>query len=221
MVYREERRPHEVLSDTILALCMLELARQHGSEGDRLKAMKMLFLAEYEMFGERIKGLNMRFYRHQLGPYADEAQEAWDTLAARGLIIQPAEVLEQLTVTEQGNVLAGEFFADVLQMGSNQRVGKTLLDVAEAYGAKSTEDILDAVYKMRVETLEAPGRRQRIKAITQGTFTRLIEEEEAALALQLPEEWIGTLAIEFNEEHRALLEQAVEDLNAGRISRVA
>lgn len=217
MVYRTRRTTDEVQGDNILALCMLYLSREHGREGDKLKAMKMLFLAAYDMFRDQTKALNMRFYRYEKGPYSTQAQRAWEALGDAGFLIPPRTAFDQLHLTNEGVQLATEFYEDALSAESNKPVRDCLVGVAQEYGPYPTRRIMDDVYKMRVETVEKPGEPRRIKDIQHGTFTYLIEPEGAATALDIGEGWLTTLAIEFSPRHRAGMAAAMEDLATGRV----
>ncbi len=217
MAYRTRRTTDEVLGDNILALCMLYLSREHGREGDKLKAMKMLFLAAYDMFRDQTKALNIRFYRYEKGPYSTEAQGAWEASGDAGFLIRPRTAFDQLHLTNEGVQLAREFYGDALSTGPNKAIRDCLLGVAEEYGDCRTSRIMEDVYEMRVETVEKPGEPRRIRDIQHGTFTHLIESEDAVTALDIGEGWLTTLAIEFSPRHRAGMAAAMEDLAAGRV----
>ena len=194
-----ERTSEEVIHDTILALCMLWLSREQkgGSEGDKWKAMKMLFVAEYEMFVDGIKAFNMRFYRHQQGPYSDEAETAWNTLAERDLLVLPQRSQDQFAITDDGAELASEFMAEVLRPSPpNDVIADKLIKTAEKYGRVAGVQVKEDVYGMRVRTLENQQSHRTVRNIPYNeTFTRPLDPDEAARSLLVPEDWHDTLSI--------------------------
>lgn len=201
MSYRTDRTPQEILTDNILALSMLELSRQYGTEGDRVKAMKMLFLAAYDMFRDNVKALNMRFYRHQRGPYSDEARQAWEWLSAAGLLIQPGTDVDEFEVTEEGVSLADEFIRGVLSSEHNEPIRDYFEGVAVRYAAWEQPDLVRHVYNMVVRLADSGGRPRRLGAVKRGTFTHVIERTDAVLALEMDEDWHDTLEILSSPEY--------------------
>ena len=67
---REIRNPHEILIDKALLLVLMDLSADNDDSliGDRLKCMKLPYLAANDMFEKRKKGFSLRYFRDQRGP---------------------------------------------------------------------------------------------------------------------------------------------------------
>src|SRR3972149_10600872 len=86
---REERTRGEILADEALILALYPLTQVEARTpevGDRLKAMKLVFLANHSMLQRRVKGLNCTFYRWNYGPLSNEVYGAWARLIHAGLM---------------------------------------------------------------------------------------------------------------------------------------
>src|SRR5690348_7974218 len=80
MEMRRERSDIERVADNAVLLSAWALAQQKaGTEalGDRLKLMKLAFLTAYPLYWDRIKALNLRFYRYTYGPYTEQVTDNW------------------------------------------------------------------------------------------------------------------------------------------------
>src|SRR3972149_9168332 len=110
---REERTHEEILADEALILALYHLTQVEARTpevGDRLKAMKLVFLANHSMLQRRAKGLNCTFYRWNYGPLSNEVYGAWTRLIQAGLLQEE----ERISVTPRGSDLAGAFIREVV-----------------------------------------------------------------------------------------------------------
>ena len=133
---REERTHDEELTDEALILALYDPVQRRTGEaavGDRLKAMKLVFLANYAMFSERMKGLNCTFYRWDYGPMSNDVYAAWQRLQRAGLLDEE----ECIRVTERGAELASAFIRDVLQSEENRPFLRCLEETARQWARKS------------------------------------------------------------------------------------
>src|SRR5690349_20349629 len=131
---RRERTDYERLTDNAVLLSLWARAQQRSGKeaaGDRLKLMKLAYLAAYPLFRDRIKALNLRFFRWKWGPMADQVYDTWADLSARSLLVDD----ELIVVTEEGMRLADAFTREVLGLKQNAHVMRTLDTVVEQYAA--------------------------------------------------------------------------------------
>src|SRR5437763_296743 len=105
---RHERTEDERLADNALLLTLWAEAQKRGpreTAGDRLKLMKLAFLAAYPLHLDGVKALNLAFYRYTHGPMASQVYDVWDDLIASRLLLEE----EEFTVTAEGLRLAERF----------------------------------------------------------------------------------------------------------------
>jgi hypothetical protein len=214
---RRERTDYERLTDNAVLLSLWARAQERSGQepaGDRLKLMKLAFLAAYALFRDRVKALNLRFFRGKWGPMADQVCDTWADLSARSLLVDD----ELFVVTEEGIRLADSFTGEVLGLKQNAHVLRTLDAVVEKYAALDTAKLLDEVYSMHCYTLESPGRKHRVSAVGEGReFTRLLEEDEAEETLHVPPGWQITLELTFHPDALRNLQRGIDDIQAGRV----
>jgi uncharacterized protein YwgA len=214
---RRERYDYERLSDNAMLLSLWAQAQKYtGTEtvGDRLKLMKLAFLAAYRLYLDRVKAFNLRFYRYTHGPYTGQVSDNWADLGAFGLLVED----ELFNVTEEGMRLAEHFTQEVLGLEENKPIRHVLDSVIEEFAGLDTNHLLDKVYAMRCYTLDSPGRARSIKAIPQGrVFTNILEEEEAEEILVIPPGWQITLELTFHPDALRNLQRGIEDAHAGRL----
>ncbi len=215
---RETRTAEEKLIDDALSLVLLSKAQESTSEqdaiGNRIKVMKLLFLAGEAMFSERAKGLNFCFYRYTRGPFSKEVEESWDELKQSGHLWED----EEFQVTDSGRELARAFEEDVLKDPSNKLFFDVIDGIATKHGASDQDELLDLVYRMTVS--DVTGKSIRINDAPMGTqFTLVLEPEEASTVLSIEEGWIDTLLVELNRERRESLAHAISGVRDGRTRR--
>jgi hypothetical protein len=214
---RYERTDLERLTDNAVLLSLWAKAQEQapdGAAGDRLKLMKLAFLAAYPLYVDRVKALNLRFFRWKKGPMADQVYDTWDDLVARRFLLDE----EEFIVSDEGVRLAHGFTTEVLGVPQNVQVLDTLQRVAGEYGALDTPEVLERVYHLRCYTLDSPGRQRQVKALPLGhEITGLLEEDEADSVLYVPPGWQMTLELAFHPDALRNLQRGIEDTHQGRV----
>lgn len=214
---REVRRGDEAIVDKALILVLMNLAARENPDsfvGDRLKCMKLPFLAANQMFEEKAKGFNLTFFRYERGPISKAVYNAWNHLSLLGLLVEDRAGFR---VTPDGSALAQAVFKDILSTPANKFFGETIESVALRYGHLSTQRIMQIVYDMEV-SLPFEGTRTRIRDIELGKdIIMILEEKEASLVLEMEPAWMETLAIELSPTNKEGLLKAFADFREGRI----
>lgn len=214
---REMRTTEEVVTDKALLLVLMHLAGTENKEafvGDRLKCMKLPFLAANHMFEQKAKGFNLTFFRYEHGPLSKGVYSAWNHLISLGLLIEDRNGLR---VTREGNTLAQAIFYDALSSQANRFFAETIENVASRYGHLSTPRIKQIVYDIEV-CLPRSGNRMRIRDVELGEDIILIlDRNEVRSALEFDAAWMETLAIELNPTNKEGLCSAFADYREGRI----
>ena len=90
----DHRTPDEQRTDAALRAALWARFAQHPREdaGDKLRQMKLAFLAAHGLEKEGVRALNLSYYRWTWGPMSNEVYLAWEMLERAGLLeIQDAE----------------------------------------------------------------------------------------------------------------------------------
>jgi hypothetical protein len=213
---REERTTDEELTDEVLILALYHLAQVEAKApevGDRLKAMKLVFLANHSMLQRRAKGLNCTFYRWNYGPLSNDVYVAWTRLIQAGLLQEE----ERISVTPRGSDLASAFIDEVLADEGNRMFLQFLQSTAQDWARKSSRSILNAVYAMEVAPV---GGRTPVKVRDlplSARVTKILEQSEARSALNVPDGWLETLGLMLNPPAMESIIRAADDARAGRV----
>lgn len=213
---REIRTPEECIIDKALYLVLLDLvAQKKGSAviGDRLKCMKLCFLAEYPLFEQRIKAFNLTYFNYDHGPISKHLYEVWKDLEGTGYI----SFVEQhrIELNDKAHDLTHDFISEVLAKEENKVVYNQLQATSEDYGKLATPSILNMVYDMEVCILDS-GERAKIKDAPLGVdFIHILDDEDACSKVVINQSWLETLALELNPNNRQLVARAVRNFNEG------
>lgn len=214
---RRERTDNERLTDSAILLTLWAQAQEHMNEesvGDRLKLMKLAFLATYNLYSNGIKGLNLRFQRYTYGPYTEQVSDNWADLSARGMLAES----ELFSVTEEGMRFAHCFNQEVIGLKQNEPIRETINMVVDQYADLETSELLTQVYKMWCYTLDSPGKKHEVDKIKTGReFTAILNTEEAEKCLYLPTGWQTTLDLTFDPFALRNLQRGIEDMHKGQL----
>jgi hypothetical protein len=214
---RELRKTKEVIMDNALVLILMDLVARRNQTafvGDRLKCMKLPFLAANQMFEQRAKGFNLTFFKYEHGPISKGVYSAWNHLSILGLIIEDRH---GFNVTPDGSALAQAILGDVLSSQVNEFFRNTIENVAMTYGHLATPRIMQIVYDTEV-LLPCSGVRKKIRDVELGEdLIMILEQNEARSILEIEPAWLETLAIELNPSNKAGLTTAFSDYREGRI----
>lgn len=217
---REWRTADESIIDKALYLSLLDLVAHEKMGkgtivGDKLKCMKLPFLAEYPMFEKRIKAFNLTFFQYEFGPFSKHIYEVWGDLEGVGCIALIDKKL--LELKEEGHQIAHTFIREVLSQAENRLFLEQLQDTAKKYARLATPAIMNIVYDTEVHVLEL-GKRLKVRDAPMGVnFTYTLDDKEASLKLKVDQNWLETLAIELNPANKYSVIQALDDLKSGRI----
>lgn len=217
---REWRTPDESIIDKALYLALIDLVAHEKSEGgtiigNRIKCMKLPFLAEYPMFERRSKVFNLTYFQYEYGPISKQIYEIWGDLAGVGCIIFVDR--NWIELRDEGHRIAHAFISDVLSKTENRTFLEQLQDAARKYGRLATPTIMNIVYNMEVDVLEL-GERVKVKDAPFGiNFTYALDDSEARTKLKVDQGWLETLAIALNPTNKHGVVRAVEDFHEGRV----
>lgn len=214
---RYERTEFERLADNAVLLTLwAESQKEAGGDavGDKLKLMKLAFLAAYPLYWDKQKALNLQFYRWKRGPMANQVYDSLSQLTERGLLLDE----ELYIVSDEGMRLSEAFQSEVLRLPENESMLREIQTVASDFARLPTHELLRRVYEMHCYTLDSPGRKHRVSAVSHGTdFTRILDEEEADSSLVIPPGWRITLELTFHPDALRNLRRGIEDVNSGRL----
>jgi hypothetical protein len=215
---REYRTRDEKLTDAALLLALLgQVARDADIPyvGDRLKVMKLAFLAAHRMFAAREKGFNFTFYRWKHGPFSKHVCQTWDMLKASDLLREE----EEFSLSVRGRKMGAAFWRDVLSASGNGVFARTIRDTAKQFGSWNHDDVIGHVYGMRVAPV-GQSRQVIVRNLPEGThLTEALTAAEAKQAIHVEQAWLETLAIALNPRNLRSLNDAEQDLALGRVAQ--
>lgn len=203
--YADESTPGSVLKDAVVLLCLYDRSQVHGRQrmvGDRLKAMKIAYLAARELAAQRLSGLSLTFYRWTWGPLSNDVYYVWSLLCDAGLM----EEEELFSVTASGSRLADAFWTEVLRSEANRPFMDVLESVARRYGPLGTDSVLQEVY-------ELPEVQRAKKGDTLLAPPQLHPD---AIQLSVDEGWLETIAILLDPKAHLDLLRAEHRARSGR-----
>jgi len=210
------RTPDERRTDAVLLLALWTHCAQRPREdsGDKLRQMKLAFLAAHGLEKQRVRALNLDFYRWTWGPMSNEVYDAWEALERAGLL----ESEEHFVVSRRGDALAQEFYDDVLRDERNALVRAVFDGLAEEWRNKpNTGPLLDAVYAMEITPIGSD-RRLAVRDIRKGAaLLQPVDPQQARSTLYVDRGWLETLALILVPGAIGPINAAVADFRAGRV----
>jgi hypothetical protein len=210
------RLPAERIVDTAVLLSLWAACARKPEEdaGDRLRQMKLAFLAAHKLHQQRLRGLGLAFYRWTWGPMSNEVYEVWDLARASGLVVEE----EHFTVTSRGESLARDFYEEVLRVEENVRFRETIDEIASDWRDQpETRPLLRHVYDLAVvpegEQLPRP-----IRDIPRGRdLFEPVDPGDALGGLHVPDAWLETLVLTMRPGADSDIILAEDDVRAGRV----
>ncbi|MEX2599353.1 MAG: hypothetical protein WD533_06825 [Dehalococcoidia bacterium] len=188
---RTIRTEQERFTDALLTLATyarVQETRGHDV-GDRLKAMKHVFVPAHSLFSKRMRAFNLSFHRYTHGPFTREVYEAWEELTIAGFLAVSEDPRGPVTVTGDGIAFARYFMGEVLSRPRNQGILHEIEASVDATASLSTRQLLDRVYATRAVPVGWQDR-VPIAEIPAGVYlTKIIEPYEAAAAVDIPAQW--------------------------------
>ena len=204
----DTRLQHWIDAAILLTLWTSAAKKPWENAGDRLRLMKLAFLATHDLREQRFRALGLKFYRWTWGPLSNEVYSTWEALAASGLM----EEEERFIVTEDGAELAELFGREVIGNEPNAHVRQTIDRIAEEWaGRMATKPILDHVYRMKVRPVDGD-KKITVKQASMGTrLTEPVEGSNLAGSFEISNAWIETLGQYFSPSNDAVLLRAERD----------
>lgn len=196
---RHLRSTTEVMIDEALTLSLLaEIERAQGPPTDRLRLQKLVFLVTYAWFEKRWKGFNYPYFRYRRGPFTRDMYQTEIDLAETGLI--ECRSAWSIALTDEGRRLSEALVEHVWHTSENCDFWHEILDTVRQFAALDTASLVRHVYKMEVYPL---GWREpcELEFVPIGIdLTRILEDDEAAAAIEMPPEWVDTFSLTLSDQ---------------------
>lgn len=208
----DDRRIDAALLLALWARCS---PRPREDAGDKLRHMKLAFLAARALHESRFHALSLTFFRWTWGPMSNEVYDAWSVLKRAGLI----ESEEHIVLTRAGESLARAFYDDIVRDEPNAPL-KSAFDAVEAKwrDQPATAPLLDAVYSLCVKAIGA-AEAQSIREIRKGVELIVpLRREDSIATVRIDGGWLETLALELNPKFAAGVESGIRDFVEGRVA---
>ena len=108
----------EIAIDRLLLLYLIKEANRYVALG-RTRLQKFAFLSEYKMLSNKIKGLNLKFFRWNIGPMSEEVYQDCEVLCRVGLINGTEW---PIALTEFGKRFLTSFLDVIRKKRNNERI---------------------------------------------------------------------------------------------------
>jgi hypothetical protein len=210
------RTPDERRVDAAILLTLWDQCAQQPSEdaGDKLRQMKLAYLAALTLAEARIRALTLSFYRWTWGPMSNEVCEAWNDLERAGLM----DGEEHWVVTRNGHSLAQAFYEEVVSDERNVALRSAIDDLAGEWRAQpATGPLLEFIYELPVTAIGEPNRAP-IRGIRKGAeLLEPVEPKEAGGSVFVNRGWLETLALTLRPGAATPVRLGIADFRAGRV----
>jgi len=200
------RTPKDKIIDRFLTLYVLTKASKQTQKLGKTQLQKIMFLSEWRMISQKMKGLNYNYIKFEFGPYSPELQEDMDRFAKLG-----ATRSSTLKPTDKGfNII--DDFASVIE------ANKPFFAILDRYTRSCTsvelQDLLDKVYALR-----HPIRRNMTIEETPLKTPLLypIDESKAEETFAINKNDLEDLAMSLDQKIVKMIEEGMADLKTGRM----
>lgn len=188
------RDADEIIIDRLLLLYLINEVNKYTSLG-RTKLQKLIFLSEYNMLRNNIKGLNLKFFRWDLGPMSEEIYQDCDFLCSVGLINSTSW---PIILTKLGKGFLNSFLYDIRKKGENEIILSIISGVAKNYGSMHINKLKKYVYNITIKPVGMEGK-HKIKEIPLGIdIITKIEDKKAKTFFELNKKDIEDFEISLN-----------------------
>jgi len=207
--YLSEVHFRDRITNNLLLLYTIARTNELGTMDDTLKLQKIVFHSQRNLVKMGLKAFGYNFFRWEKGPFSAELNNDLTLLTHAGLI-EPAWPLK---LTESGNKLL-ETSQEIFEI--NKRFMRYIEDVVREKAPLDPDTIREETYKLTI-ILPRSHERMTIRDVPMGTLILFRTSDRKAKAIfSLPESWLATLEIAFNEEVRESLAKSYEDAVEGR-----
>ncbi len=181
--------------------------------GDRLRLMKLAFLAAHRFNEQQIAGLGLTFYRWTWGPLSNQVYAVWELLERAGALHEE----EQWLITESGASLSDAFYGEVLQAESNRGARQAFDDIAARWRDEPlTSAIMKHVYGLDVRPAGSSLPVTVARVPLGDTIITPLEASIDSRGFEVDPAWLETLALSFSPSDVASIAAAEEDFRATR-----
>lgn len=196
------RHPLEKLADHLLLLYLINKANQVESLTGDTKLQKLVYLAERNMLGRKLKGFNFFFHRFDYGPYSQELKDDNSHLIGIGLLEK-----KKWNLTDEGGSILDSF----PELWERNRAIVEQIDAIVMYSKWSLSRLKNFVYEQPHPWLKG----KTIRSVPKFTpILRKLKSENAEEEFAIMPSEIETIDILLDKEHYGdLLNPPDEDEN--------
>jgi len=204
-----ERTGIEITTDKALFLVLIwEIQKMGYRVDDLLKAQKLGFLVAYSLFRDRKKAFSLEFFRYEHGPLSKAVYAILDEFADLRLLKRKGSRIS--TLSKDGCDLAARFSDDVLKVGTNSFCREQIQETAKTYGRHSGLRLRSLIYDIECKTLESTKTRKILDIPPFEHFTKALDNSEANISLDIPNDWLDTIDIMLSASKTASLDRALK-----------
>ena len=183
------REPLEKLADHLLLLYLIDRANQVEALAGNTKLQKLVYLAERNMLGRKLKGFNFYFHKFDYGPYSEELRDDSSHLREMDLLKK-----RRWTLTKDGCVILNSF----PELWERNKAIVTQIDSIAKFSEWSLSKLKDYVYDQPHPWLKG----KTIRSVPKFTpILRKIKRENAEEEFVITPSEIETIDILLDKEH--------------------
>lgn len=191
------RNPKEIYIDNLLTLYLLKHSQDKGYCIDGpLKFQKLAFISELEMTTQKEKGLHLKFFRYNLGPYSKDLAEDYKKLEKLGLA-------KHYKITSATVDILNFLWDELEKINDNRLIVDKIRETINRYGKYPGPNLTNKVYDMKMEPHDMPGSKLKIRDIPPFTDLLVPEIFKANVIFDVPNDLLDILEEEFKLSDKA------------------
>jgi hypothetical protein len=183
------RKLQDVTSDRALLLYTLhKIENLEGVPGlmNDVKLQQLLFLAELQMFGDHLRGLNWEFVRFPYGAFSKDVDNDL-------LLLRRKERVENFYVSDSGREVV-ELVEPIMKVNeTNRKIFEILDKVIDTHGVQDTTAITRAVEAVELCPADSPEQKLAIRDISFHTIMLVPSRIEVSEVLSVTPQQVKRL----------------------------
>lgn len=201
-----KRTPKDKILDRFLTLYVLTKASKRPRNLGRTQLQKIVFLSEWKMISQKMKGFNYNYIRLTFGPYSPELQDDMKRFAKLG------ETQDDTLVPTEATISTMEDFTNIVENN------KPFFSIIDKYTLACTSVDLETLLK-HVYALRHPIRKNMTIGQTPLRTPILypMDESNADLTFRISKNDLEDLTMSLDNKIVKNVEEGMADVKAGRL----
>ncbi len=191
----------EKLIDNLILLYIINKTNSIGKMDGATKLQKIIFLIEFKLNEDRIKGVNYTFFKSHYGPFDWYLSKDVDKLTEENVLKEE----NGIKLTEEGKEILKDSKELLLE---NSSILKIIDSIIKKYAKFKLSQIIKVVYNMAILQ---NGSMVKIKDIPeQKLILRRLKDKEIRNSFKIEGGWVETLDLYFDRDAFKSIKNAME-----------